>query len=154
MWLLYRLALKFNNAFAPDCTTSFTVQVSVGIFFLVLHAILQPNKEAEYNILDICFFANIILLSSLGMALWASNGQSSDVTNGYTAVLAVFLILPLLYFVCVLVYRVANCFYGRRCCGRQNQLQQNPAEQQNQAKQPSLYDNVRDVLRRRVEQCG
>ena len=154
MWLLYRLAFKFNNAFAPDCTTSFTVQVSIGIFFLVLHAILQPNKEAEYNILDICFFANIILLSSLGMALWASNGQSSDVTNGYTAVLAVFLILPLLYFVCVLVYRVANCFYGRRCCGRQNQLQQNPAEQQNQAKQPSLYDNVRDVLRRRVEQCG
>ena len=151
MWLLYRLALKFNNAFAPDCTTSFTVQVSVGTLFLVLHAILQPNKEAEYNILDICFFANIILLSSLGMALWASNGQSSDVTDGYTAVLAVFLILPLLYFVCVLVYRVANCIYGRCCCRRQNQLQQNPAEQQNEAKWPSLYEDVRDVLRQRCE---
>ena len=34
--------------------------------------------------------------------------------------MAIFLILPHLYFFCVVVYRIANWIYGRRCCRGQD----------------------------------
>ena len=119
MWLVYRLILYAIDAFSPDCTTSFTFQISFGIGFLLLHSILQPNKERKYNILDSLFLANIILLSTLGLVFWSSNGQGSD-TNAITAAMAIFLILPHLYFFCVVVYCLANWIYGRCCCRGQN----------------------------------
>ena len=119
MWLVYRLILQAIDAFYLDCTTCFTFQISFGIGFLLLHSILQPNKERKYNILDSLFLANIILLSTLGLVFWSSNGQDSD-SNAITAAMAIFLILPHLYFFAVVVYRIANWIYGRCCCRGQD----------------------------------
>ena len=107
MWLLYRLILHANDAFAPTCSTGFAIQISFGILFLLLHSILQPNEKRKYNILDSFFLANIALLSTLGLVSWGSNGQGSD-ANGLTAAIAVFLLPPYLYFSCVVIYGIAN----------------------------------------------
>ena len=119
MWLVYRLILHAINAFTPDCTTSFTVQTIFSVIFLLLHSILQPNKDRKHNVLDSLFLANIALLSTLGLVFWSSNGQDLD-TNAITAAMAIFLILPHLYFFAVVVYRIANWIYGRRCCRGQD----------------------------------
>ena len=119
MWLVYRLILQAIDAFFLDCTTCFTFQISFSVGFLLLHSILQPNRKTKYNILDSLFLANIILLSTLGLVFWSSNGQGSD-TNAITAAMAIFLILPHLYFFAVVVYRIANWIYGRRCCRGQD----------------------------------
>ena len=50
MWLFYRLILQAIHAFSTDCTTCFSFQISFGMGFLLLHSILQPNKERKYNI--------------------------------------------------------------------------------------------------------
>ena len=125
MWLVYRLILHANNAFTPDCRTSFAIQISFSIIFLLLHSILQPNRKTKYNILDSLFFADIALLSTLGLVFWSSNGQDLD-TNAITAAMAIFLILPHLYFFCVVVYRIANWMYGRRCCRGQDAGERRP----------------------------
>ena len=125
MWLFYRMILHANDAFTPDCRTSFAIQISVSIIFLLLHSILQPNKKTKYNILDSLFFADIALLSTLGLVFWSSNGQDSD-TNAITAFLAIFLALPHLYFFCVVVYLIANWIYGRPCCGSQDAGERQP----------------------------
>ena len=124
LWLLYRLGLHANNAFASDCATSFAVQISLGTFFLLLHSILQPNRDKEYNILDSLFFANTVLLSTLGLVFWTSAGQDSD-TNASTVVMAILLLLPYLYFSCMVVYSLANfiCVKKCGCSGRQLQDQ-------------------------------
>ena len=138
VWLLYRLILHANDAFAPNCTVGFAIQISFGIIFLLLHSILQPNRKTKYNILDSFFLANIALLSTLGLVSWASNGQGSD-NNVMTAAMAIFLLPPLLYFFCVVIYRIANCIYVR-CFGRG----QDPGDQQ------PLLDVASAALMRRL----
>ena len=125
MWLVYRLILHANDAFTPDCRTSFAIQISFSIVFLLLHSILQPNRKTKYHILDSLFFADIALLSTLGLVFWSSNGQDSD-TNAITAFLAIFLALPHLYFFCVVIYRIANWIYGRPCCRGQDAGERQP----------------------------
>ena len=110
MWFFYRLVLHANDAFSL-CSNSFSVQILISIVFLLVHSILQPYKEAKYNALDSLLFANIALLSTL--ALWANDGKGSEGT--FTIALAIFLVLPYLYFVCVIMYRVANKVYGQFC---------------------------------------
>ena len=124
MWLVYRLILHAINAFTPDCTTSFTVQIIFGVIFLLLHSILQPNKERKHNVLDSLFLANIILLSTLGLVFWSSNGQDSD-TNAITAAMAILLILPHLYFFAVVTIYIR---YMYQHCRRRRE--QDPHEQQ------------------------
>ena len=141
MWLLYRLILHANDAFAPSCTTGFTIQISFGIFFLLLHSILQPNEKPQYNILDSFFLANIALLSTLGMASWASDGQDSD-SNGLTIAIAVFLLPPYLYFSCVVIYRIANWIFVTLGCGRQQS-----------GEQQSLLDFAIATLKNRCKKC-
>ena len=123
MWLLYRLILHANDAFAPSCSTGFAIQISFGILFLLLHSILQPNEKRKYNILDSFFLANIALLSTLGLVSWGSNGQGSD-ANGLTVAIAVFLLPPYLYFLCVVIYRIANWIFVTLGCGRQQSGEQ------------------------------
>ena len=123
MWLLYRLILHANDAFAPSCTTGFAIQISFGIFFLLLHSILQPNEKRKYNILDSFFLANIALLSTLGQVSLASDEQGSD-ANGLTIAIAVFLLPPYLYVSCVVIYRIANWIFVTLGCGRQQSDEQ------------------------------
>ena len=122
MWLVYRLILHAINVFTPDCATSFTFQIIFGVIFLLLHSILQPNKERKHNVLDSLFLANIILLSTLGLVFWSSNGQDSD-TNAITAAMAIFLILPHLYFLAVVIIYI---IYIWRYCRKE----QDPHDQQ------------------------
>ena len=122
MWLVYRLVLHAINVFTPDCATSFTVQIIFGVIFLLLHSILQPNKERKHNVLDSLFLANIILLSTLGLVFWSSNGQGSG-TNAITAAMAIFLILPHLYFLAVVIIYI---IYIWRYCHKE----QDPHDQQ------------------------
>ena len=123
MWLLYRLILHANDAFAPSCTTGFAIQISFGIFFLLLHSILQPNENPKYNILDSFFLANIALLSTLGQVSLASDEQGSD-ANGLTIAIAVFLLPPYLYVSCIVIYRIANWIFVTLGCGRQQSDEQ------------------------------
>ena len=123
MWLLYRLILHANDAFSSSCTTGFAIQISCGILFLLLHFILQPNRKEKYNILDSFFFANIALLSTLGLLSWANNGQDSD-TSGLTIAMVILLVPPYLYFSCVVIYRIANWIFVTLGCGRQQSDEQ------------------------------
>ena len=140
VWLLYRLGLHANDAFTSDCSTSFAIQIVLGTFFLLFHILLQPNEKARYNILDSLFFANIVLLSTLGLVSRASDGQGSD------TIVAVFMVIllipPLLYFFFIgILYRIINCIYrSRRCRGGQDP-----------DVQTSLYDVVIAKLKEKYE---
>ena len=123
---------------APPC--SFAIQIVLGTFFLLFHILLQPNEKARYNILDSLFFANIVLLSTLGLVSRASDGQGSD------TIVAVFMVIllipPLLYFFFIgILYRIINCIYrSRRCHGGQDP-----------DVQTSLYDVVIAKLKEKYE---
>ena len=123
MWFFYRLVLHANDAFSL-CSSGFSVQILISIAFLLLHSILQPYKEAKYNAIDSLLFANIALLSTL--ALWANDIQGSEGINSFTVALAIFLILPYLYFICVIMYRIANKVYGECCCRGQDPGERQP----------------------------
>ena len=123
MWFFYRLVLQANDAFSL-CSASFSVQILISIGFLLVHSILQPYKEAKFNALDRLLFANMALLSTL--ALWANEGRGSADITGFTAALAIFLTLPYLYFICIILYRVANKVYGRFCCKGQDPGERQP----------------------------
>ena len=123
MWFFYRLVLHANDAFSL-CSSGFSVQILISIAFLFLHSILQPYKKAKYNAIDSLLFANIALLSTL--ALWANDIQGSEGINSFTAALAIFLILPYLYFICVIMYRIANKVYENCCCRGQNPGERQP----------------------------
>ena len=141
VWLLYRLGLHANDAFTSDCSTSFAIQIVLGTFFLLFHILLQPNEKARYNILDSLFFANIVLLSTLGLVSRASDGQGSD------TIVAVFMVIllipPLLYFFFIgILYRIINGIYRFR----QRRGGQNPDV-------PTLYDVVIDKLKEKYGGC-
>ena len=127
VWLLYRLILHANDAFAPNCTVGFAIQISFGIIFLLLHSIFRPNKKTKYDILDSLLLANIALLSTLGLMSWAIAGQDAD-TTALTVLITMLLILPYLYFFCIVVYRIANCIYIHRlrCCNGEDVGEQEP----------------------------
>ena len=136
VWLLYRLILHANYAFAPSCTTGFATQISFSIFFLLLHSIMQPNRERKYTILDSVFLANIAFVSTLGLVSWASDGLGSY-AYGITIAISVFLLFPYLYFSCVVIYRIANWIFG---CRRQQLGEQQP-----------LLDVASTALQRRLK---
>ena len=73
--------------------------------------------------MDSLLFANITLLSTL--ALWANDGPGQG-SDGLTVAFAIFLILPYLYFICVIVYRVANKVYGTFCYKGQDTGERQP----------------------------
>ncbi len=122
VWFFYRLVLHANDAFSL-CSNSFPFQILISIIFLLLHSILQPYKEAKFNAVDSLLFANITLLSTLALLANDGPGQGS---YGLTVAFAIFLILPYLYFICVIVYRVANKVYGAFCYKGQDTDERQP----------------------------
>ena len=103
MWFVYRLALGINNAFNQNIWSLFTVQIVLGVLFLLIHAIVQPYKESKYNIIDCCFFVLITLLSAVA----SQANQNEDVSDIlYQVVIFVLLSVPYAYFIIAVFHTI------------------------------------------------
>ena len=103
MWFVYRLALDANNAFNQNIWSLFTVQIVLGVLFLLIHAIVQPYKENKYNIIDCCFFALIAFLSAVASQA-SQNEDANDLL--YQIVIFVLLSVPYAYFLITVGYTI------------------------------------------------
>ena len=123
MWLVYQLILQANDAFTPDCRTSFAIQISFSIVFLLLHSILQPNRETKFNIL---FLANIILLSTLGLVFWSSMDKAQILMLSLQQWLSSSYFHTCTSSVLLYIVRIANWIYGKPCCRSQDASEWQP----------------------------
>ena len=143
MWFLYRLLLDANYIFNQNIWGLFTVQIVLGALFLLIHAIIQPYKERWYNIVDFCFFANIILLSTL--ASLASQNENVNETF-YQVIISIFLSLPYVYFLAVGCKKVYNSIKSY-CDGRKRGTDRErlPLVQQQQPGNPQHEEVINEV---------
>ena len=138
MWFLYRLFLDANNIFNQSIWSLFAVQVILGTLFLLLHAAIQPYEEKWYNIVDFCFFANIILLSAL--ASLAS--QTEDVNNeGFRVLILILLSLPYAFFIIVGCKKVYNRIKSY-CHGKKRGTDREPFVQPGDQHEGEVRDDV------------
>ncbi len=113
MYFLYRILLLLLNIFSSTDTGFYIYGIVILLLIVVLHAIVQPYKEKWHNILDILFFANIIILN--GISLYIYNIFSWNELRSklpIKSILCVQLILlysPIVYVVSYVVYNIWKC---------------------------------------------
>ena len=70
MYFLYRVLFLSLNVFSPTETKFYLYGIITLMLIIILHAIVQPYKDKWHNILDVLFFANIMILNGISLYIY------------------------------------------------------------------------------------
>ena len=118
LYFLYRLLILLQLFIIQSITIYYVMMIISLSFILCLHAAMQPYKKRYHNILDGLIFLNLIVLNVLNFYNYRRAVESIDRSETIKEVCiakAVFLYLPLLYFVVTVAMSILQKIKERKC---------------------------------------
>ena len=145
LYFLLRLILFLVYAFTPNWYLQYVIQQLVCIGAVLIFVIFRPYKNNLFNVVDICIFANLAVISTLSMFNYHVTTTGSDLSMTWSICIQYVLIfLPLLYMVLYVAYLLYAKFvkWYRKRKPRANTLDEDDADFLQYADQEERYRDI------------